>query len=64
MVNNTNYNHQSPETIIDPAVFDALMKDSGGGGCDAWGYEESASQDKLDNGYTGVRSPPTSVYRR
>ncbi|KAL1699577.1 hypothetical protein EV121DRAFT_215949 [Schizophyllum commune] len=53
MVNNTNYNHQSPEGIIDPAVFDALMQGVGEGGCDAWGYEESASQYMLDNGYTG-----------
>ena len=64
MVSNANYNYQSRKGVIDPAVFDALMKGIGGGGCDAWGYEESASQDKLDNGYTGVRSPPTSVYRR
>ncbi|KAI5832672.1 hypothetical protein K523DRAFT_370479 [Schizophyllum commune Tattone D] len=53
MVNNTNYNHQSPEGIIDPAVFDALMNGAGGGNCDAWGYEESASHNMLDNGYTG-----------
>ncbi|KAL1671690.1 hypothetical protein EV122DRAFT_226124 [Schizophyllum commune] len=53
MVNNTNYNHQSPEGIIDPAVFDALMKGVGEGGFAAWGYEEWASQNMLENGYTG-----------
>ncbi|KAL1729880.1 hypothetical protein EV714DRAFT_211970 [Schizophyllum commune] len=53
MVNNTNYNHQSPEGIIDPAVFDAFMKGVGEGGFAAWGYEELASQNMLDNGYTG-----------
>lgn len=52
MANNTNYNHQSPEGIIDPAVSDALMKGVGGGGFAAWGYEELASQNMLDNGYT------------
>ena len=64
MVSNANYNYQSPEGIIDPAVFDALMKGVGKGGLAAWGCEELASQNMLDNGYTGVRSPPTSVYRR
>ena len=64
MVSNANYNYQNPDGLIDSAVYDALMKGVGGGGCDAWKYEESASQNMLDNGYTGVRSPPTSVYRR
>ncbi|KAL1750203.1 hypothetical protein FB107DRAFT_224285 [Schizophyllum commune] len=55
MVNNTNYNHQSPEGIIYPAVLDALMKGVGEGGFAAWGYEELASHNMLDNGYTGQK---------
>ncbi|KAL1688563.1 hypothetical protein GGG16DRAFT_59619 [Schizophyllum commune] len=53
MVPNANYNYQSPEGIIDPAVLDALLKGVGGRGCDAWRYEEPAPQHMLDNGYTG-----------
>ena len=33
MVNNTNYNHQHPDDLINSAVFDALMNGAGGGGC-------------------------------
>ena len=64
MVDNTNYNYQNPDGLIDPAVFDALMKGVGEGGFAAWGYEELASQNMLDNGYTEVRSTPTRIYRR
>ncbi|KAI4523885.1 hypothetical protein K525DRAFT_195315 [Schizophyllum commune Loenen D] len=53
MVSNGNHNDQNPDGLIDPAVFDALMEGVGGGGCDAWGYEESASHNMLNNGYTG-----------